>query len=57
MLNDAVQTVLGIPEKYKSYMPSYIPPIEVAQRLDAFPVRKAEETLKMKLTNREGAAC
>jgi predicted RNase H-like HicB family nuclease len=57
MVNDAVQTVLGIPEKYKSYMPSYIPPIQVAQRLDAFPARRAEETVKMKLANREGAAC
>lgn len=40
MVNDAVATVLEIPRKYLSYMPTYMPPLSLAQRLNVFPSRK-----------------
>lgn len=38
MVNDAIKTYFEIPEKFVPYMPNYIPPLEVAQQLDIFPV-------------------
>jgi predicted RNase H-like HicB family nuclease len=55
MINDAIKTYFEVPAKYISYMPTYIFPIEMAQHLDAFPVRKREDKLKLKLINREPA--
>lgn len=44
MVNDAVTTYLEIPKKYISFMPSYIPPLKVAQEFGIFPaVKKAKE--------------
>jgi len=37
MVNDAVSTVLEVPRKYLSYMPTYMPPLSLAQRLNVFP--------------------
>jgi predicted RNase H-like HicB family nuclease len=56
MVNDAVKTYFEIPEKFISYMPSYVPSIEVAQELDVFPVKKSEQTIVLPLAAREGAA-
>lgn len=44
MVNDAVVTYLEIPKKYISFMPSYIPPLKVAQEFGIFPAfKKAKE--------------
>jgi predicted RNase H-like HicB family nuclease len=37
MVNDAVRTYIGIPEMYFSYMPEYLPPIDLSQRFNVFP--------------------
>lgn len=37
MVNDAVATVLEIPRKYLPYMPTYLPPLSLAQRFNIFP--------------------
>ena len=44
MVNDAVITVLEIPAKYIPFMPTYMPPIELAQRFNAFPTIKVVES-------------
>lgn len=40
MVNDAVATVLEVPKKYLPYMPTYMPPLSLAQRLNIFPSPK-----------------
>ncbi len=47
MVNDAVRTYFEIPAKYLPYMPTYIPPLKEAKRLDVFPISK--ETREMNL--------
>jgi predicted RNase H-like HicB family nuclease len=37
MVNDAMATVLEVPRKYLPYMPTYLPPLSLAQRLNIFP--------------------
>ena len=37
MVNDAVATILEVPRKYLPYMPTYMPPMSLAQRLNVFP--------------------
>lgn len=37
MVNDCVQTILEIPKKYTSEMPSYSPSIQLAQKFNEFP--------------------
>lgn len=49
MVNDAVYSYLDVPEKFASFMPSYMPPVEVAQRLNVFPVTRIEEQIKLSL--------
>ena len=50
MVSDCVATVLEVPSKYLSYMPSYLPSLELAQALNSFPQirkeRKAELSIK-----------
>ena len=53
MVNDAMMTYFEIPDKYTSYMSTYLPTIETAQKFNAFPVFKTEEELKLKLPSRE----
>jgi len=44
MVSDCVATVLEIPGKYLSYMPSYLPSLELARALNSFPkIRKEKE--------------
>ena len=45
MVNDAAKTYLEVPEKLLPYMPSYIPSIEVAQKLNVFPVASVKENV------------
>lgn len=45
MINDAVRTYFEIPEKYRSYMPTYLPSLEMAQHFGIFPVIKSNEEL------------
>lgn len=56
MVNDAVKTYFEIPEQYLPYMPTYIPPLKEAQRLDVFPIREKEMELRLELPNREAVA-
>lgn len=37
MVNDAVATTLEVPRKYLHHMPTYMPPVTLAQRLNIFP--------------------
>ncbi len=39
MVSDAIATVLEVPKKYLPYMPTYLPPASVAQRLGLYPLR------------------
>jgi len=47
MINDCVKTYLGIPRKYFSYMPTYLPSVKMAQDFDVFPVFEKSKELKM----------
>jgi predicted RNase H-like HicB family nuclease len=49
MVNDAVMTYLEIPKEYISYMPSYIPPLEVAQEFGIFPTFEKEKEINLPL--------
>jgi predicted RNase H-like HicB family nuclease len=37
MVNDCVRTYFEIPQKYVSFMPTYLPPLQVAKDFDVFP--------------------
>jgi predicted RNase H-like HicB family nuclease len=56
MINDAVRTYLDIPGAYAPFVPNYLPPLEVAQRLDLFPVREKKTEIKLVIPNRERVA-
>ena len=47
MVNDAVKTYFEIPEKYFSFMPDYLAPIETAQHFNVFPVFKDIKNLNL----------
>jgi len=55
MINDAVRTYFEIPEKYLSYMPSYIPSMGLAQSLEEFPATEKKENVMLPLSSREEA--
>lgn len=55
MANDCVKTYFDIPKKYYSYMPTYLPPVSVAQDLDIFPVSRRSHQVKMLLASYERA--
>jgi predicted RNase H-like HicB family nuclease len=57
MINDAVRTYFEIPEKYLSYMPSYIPSMELAQLLEEFPANHKKEDVTLPLSSREEVPC
>jgi predicted RNase H-like HicB family nuclease len=57
MVNDAVKTYFEVPSKFLSYMPNYIPPLRVAQRLDIFPATEASETVVFPISSGEKTAC
>ncbi|MBI5045519.1 MAG: hypothetical protein HZC14_00695 [Candidatus Niyogibacteria bacterium] len=56
MVNDAVYTYFDVPKKLISYMPNYMPPMEVAYHLLGFSVRKGEDLQLVKFPDRE-AVC
>ena len=37
MVSDCVATILNVPKKYLPFMPRYLPSIELAQYMNAFP--------------------
>lgn len=51
MVNDAVRTYFGIPEKYFSFMPDYLASMEIAQEFNIFPVFKQTRNLNLINTN------
>ncbi len=53
MVNDAVNTYLDIPRKFQPYTPTYIPPVDVAKKLDIFPVREKSSSIEFVIPNRE----
>ena len=58
MVNDAVKTYLEIPEKYLSFMPTYLPTIEQAQELDAFPTVTVDKEVNLEFSRlRETNKC
>lgn len=57
MVNDAVKTYFDVPEKYISFVPSYIPPLKLAQELDAFPVNTKQHRIELSLAGREKVNC
>ncbi len=56
MVNDAIYTMFEIPQKYYSEMPSYTPPISLAQALNVFPKKKdeIESPVKFQIEINEG---
>lgn len=53
MVNDAIRTYFEVPEKYLSFMPDYLPSIELAQVFSVFPVKEKTQELKFKNINAE----
>ncbi|MGB7958193.1 MAG: type II toxin-antitoxin system HicB family antitoxin [Minisyncoccia bacterium] len=51
MVNDAARTYFEIPQKLSPYMPTYLPPLKVAQAFDLFPVAKQRTEIKLQLPN------
>jgi len=49
MISDCVATVLKIPKKYLPYMPKYLPSIELAQAINAFPRPKVVRQGKLSM--------
>lgn len=56
MVNDAVRTYFGVPKKYVSFMPTYLPSAELLRYLDAFPVREVEKQVTLSLPRRAKVA-
>lgn len=57
MANDVVKTYLDVPLKYLPFMPSYMPPLSEAKRLDVFPVQDKTSQIKLEIPNREKIQC
>ena len=53
MLNDALYTYFEIPAKYVSFMPTYLPSVNLVSELIGFPFRAKEEKIKLKLPKHE----
>jgi predicted RNase H-like HicB family nuclease len=58
MVNDAVLTYFDIPEQYRAFVPSYLPPIDQAASLSVFPSApsRSEEEVTLQLAVRGQAA-
>ena len=57
MINDMVKTYFDVPEKYVSFVPSYVPPIKLAQELDVFPINMKQHESELSLVGREKVNC
>lgn len=55
MVNDCVKTYFNVPKKFFQYIPTYLPPVSVAQKLDVFPAPKRSTEVEMKISLYEGA--
>jgi hypothetical protein len=53
MVNDAARTYFEIPKKYLSFMPNYMPPIELAQKFSIFPFKETTKKLIFENTDAE----
>ncbi len=53
MINDALYTYFEVPEKYISYMPTYLPPVNMVSDLMGFPINTGAEKFKLELAGRE----
>lgn len=53
MVNDAIRTYFEIPEKYLSFMPDYLPSMELAQVFSVFPVKEKTQEIKFENINAE----
>jgi len=49
MVSDCVATILDVPKKYLSYMPRYLPSVELAQYMNAFPRLKIIKESKLSI--------
>lgn len=49
MVNDCVQTILEIPEKYAGEMPQYMPPVSLSQELNEFPKPTFKESVQFSI--------
>ena len=56
MANDAVRTYFEIPAQFAPYMPTYLPLMQEARRLDVFPFKERESELRLEIPNREKVA-
>ena len=56
MVNDAVRTYFEIPKKYLEFMPTYLPQLEVAKRLDVFPVKERQTNIKLEILDGSAVA-
>ncbi len=56
MVSDCVATILEIPGKYLSYMPSYLPSLELAQALNSFPAIRKEKEAELSIEGKIACA-
>src|SRR3989339_1864650 len=47
MVNDAIRTYFEVPEKYSSFMPEYLCPVNMAQHFKAFPITSKNQKGQM----------
>lgn len=50
MVNDAIYTYFEIPEEHYNDMPSYMPPVELAQALNLYPSKKMIGSVEFKVS-------
>ena len=50
MVNDCVKTYFNVPQRFFQYMPTYLPPVNIAHELDAFPAPKRSREMEMKIS-------
>lgn len=56
MVNDAVKTYFEIPREFLPYMPNYVPPLDIVQKLDVFPIKKIVGSVIFPISASEKAA-
>lgn len=55
MVNDAMLTYFEVPEEFASFMPNYMPPLNLARELGVFPVKQISKDVEMKLPEYENS--
>jgi len=56
MVNDVIRTYFNVSKKYAPFMPTFIPPISVAQKLGEFP-KFLKQSFNLTFLNREKTKC